>query len=99
MTENQQPPIQNSTKELLEDFETAVAEKNKIITKERSEKEAAVRARMRLETELDNERIAKQSALDRAERAEARYLRNTELKAKSQAQEKNLLNTLFGGNN
>jgi len=54
---------------------------------------------MKSETTIDNLKAEKQSAQERAERAEARYLRNTELKAKSQAQEQNLLQTLFGGNN
>ena len=92
MTENQ--PIKN---QIQIDFEESIAEKNKTIARLEQERDSAISSRMKSETLIDNLKAEKQSAQERAERAEARYLRNTELKAKSQAQEKNLLNTLFGG--
>ena len=93
MTENNQP-IQN---QLQTDFEEAIAEKNKTIYRLEQERNSALSARAKMEKEVDDLKADKQSALDKAERAEARYLRNTELKAKSQAQSQSLLNTLFGG--
>jgi paraquat-inducible protein B len=96
MTENQ-PNQKTPTKEMIDDFETTLSEKNKLIAKIQKELEDTARVRAKIETENDNLKLEKQSALDRAERAEARYLRNTELKAKSQAQSQSLLNTLFGG--
>jgi chromosome segregation ATPase len=95
MTENNQP-IQN---QLQTDFEEAIAEKNKTIYRLEQERNSALSARAKMEKEVDDLKAEKQSALDKAERAEARYLRNTELKAKSQAQSQSLLNTLFGGVN
>ncbi|RHZ37759.1 hypothetical protein [endosymbiont GvMRE of Glomus versiforme] len=92
MTENQEQPIKDP---LQVDFEEAIAEKNKTIYKLEQEKKSALSARAKAETEIDNLKADKQSALDRAERAEARYLRNTELKTKSNQQEQNLLQTLF----
>ena len=91
---NQKTEIKN---QIQIDFEEAVAEKNKTIYRLEQERDSAVSAQMRYERDIDNLKADKQSALDRAERAEARYLRNTELKAKSQAQSTNLLHTLFGG--
>jgi hypothetical protein len=51
---------------------------------------------MKAETTIDNLKAEKQAA---QERAEARYLRNTELESKTQTQSTNLINTLFGGAN
>ena len=93
MTELNQP-IQN---QLQTDFEEAIAEKNKTIYRLEQERNSALSARAKMEKEVDDLKADKQSALDKAERAEARYLRNTELKAKSQVQSQSLLNTLFGG--
>ena len=95
MTENN-PPIKN---QIQIDFEESMAEKNKTIARLEQERDSAISSRMKSETLIDNLKAEKQSAQERAERAEARYLRNTELKAKSQAQEQSLLQTLFGGNN
>jgi len=83
--------------QLQVDFEEALAEKNKTIYRLEKERDSALSASAKAETSIDNLKADKQAALDRAERAEARYLRNTELKTKSQAQEQSLLNTLFGG--
>jgi hypothetical protein len=80
------------------DFEEAIADKNKTIYKLEQERDSAISAQMKAETTIDNLKAEKKAAQERAERAEARYLRGTELQAKSQAQETNLLNTLFGGN-
>ena len=91
-------PNQEIKNQLQTDFEEAIAEKNKTIARLEAERDSAISSRMKSETLIDNLKAEKQSAQERAERAEARYLRNTELKAKSQAQETNLLNTLFGGN-
>ena len=91
---NEQPEIKN---QLQVDFEEAITEKNKTIHRLEQERNSALSARAKMETLLDNEKAEKTSALDRAERAEARYLRNTELKAKSQAQSQDLLSKLFGG--
>jgi len=95
MTESNQP-IQN---QLQTDFEEAIAEKNKTIYRLEQERNSALSSRAKMEKEVDDLKADKQSALDKAERAEARYLRNTELKAKSQVQSQSLLNTLFGGAN
>ena len=92
MTENQ--PIKN---QIQIDFEESIAEKNKTIYRLEQERNSALSARAKMEKEVDDLKVDKQAALDKAERAEARYLRNTELKAKSQAQSQSLLNTLFGG--
>jgi len=92
-------PNQEIQNQLQTDFEEAIAEKNKTIYRLEQERNSALSARAKMEKEVDDLKADKQSALDKAERAEARYLRNTELKAKSQAQETNLLNTLFGGAN
>jgi len=92
-------PNQEIQNQLQTDFEEAIAEKNKTIYRLEQERNSALSARAKMEKEVDDLKADKQSALDKAERAEARYLRNTELKAKSQVQETNLLNTLFGGAN
>ena len=93
MTQENQP-IQN---QLQTDFEEAIAEKNKTIYRLEQERDSALSSRAKSEKVIDDLKEEKQSALDRAERAEARYLRNMELKTKSQAQSQSLLNTLFGG--
>jgi len=92
-------PNQEIKNQLQTDFEEAIAEKNKTIYRLEQERNSALSARAKMEKEVDDLKADKQSALDKAERAEARYLRNTELKAKSQAQSQSLLNTLFGGAN
>ena len=91
MTENNQP-IQN---QLHTDFEEAIAEKNKTIYRLEQERNSALSARAKMEKEVDDLKADKQSALDKAERAEARYLRNTELKTRSEQQEQSLLSKLF----
>ena len=76
MTENQ--PIKN---QIQIDFEESIAEKNKTIYRLEQERNSALSARAKMEKEVDDLKADKQSALDKAERAEARYLRNTELKS------------------
>src|ERR1043165_9622817 len=94
---NQNQPIQQTpTKEMIDSFETTIAEKNKLIAKVQRDLENTAKVRARVETELDNLKLEKQSALDRAERAEARYVRNQDLKSKSEQEEKDLLQKLFG---
>jgi len=83
--------------QLQVDFEEALAEKNKTIYRLEQERNSALSARAKMEKEVDDLKADKQSALDKAERAQARYLRDQELKTKSQAQSQSLLNTLFGG--
>ena len=77
------------------DFEEAIAEKNKTIYKLEKERDSALSARAKMEKTVDDLKADKQSALDKAERAEARYLRNTELKTRSEQQEQSLLSKLF----
>ena len=77
-------PNQEIQNQLQTDFEEAIAEKNKTIYRLEQERNSALSARAKMEKEVDDLKADKQSALDKAERAEARYLRNTELKAKSQ---------------
>ena len=93
---NEKQPLKN---QIQIDFEESIAQKNKTISRLEAERDSAISSRMKSETLIDNLKAEKQAAQERAERAEARYLRNTEVKAKSQAQEQNLLQTLFGGNN
>jgi len=94
MNENN-PEIKN---QLQVDFEESIAEKNKTISRLEAERDSAISSRMKSETLIDNLKAEKQAAQERAERAEARYLRNTELESKTQVQSTNLLNALFGGN-
>jgi hypothetical protein len=94
MNENQ--PVKN---QLQVDFEEAISEKNKTIHKLKQERDSALSARAKMEKKVDDLEAENAAALDKAERAEARYLRNNELESKSQAQSTNLLNTLFGGTN
>jgi len=95
MTE-QKEPIKN---QIQVDFEESISQKNKTISRLEAERDSAISSRMKAETEIDNLKAEKQASQERAERAEARYLRNTELKAKSQVQSQSLLDTLFGGTN
>jgi len=90
---DQEKEIKN---QLQTDFEEAIAEKNKTIYKLEKERDSALSARAKMEKEVDDLKAEKTAALDKAERAEARYLRNTELKARSESQEKDLLGKLFG---
>jgi hypothetical protein len=82
--------------QLQVDFEEVIAEKNKTIYKLEKERDSALSARAKMEKEVDDLKAEKANALDKAERAEARYLRNTELKKRSESQEKDLLGKLFG---
>jgi len=86
---------QTPTKDMIDSFETTIAEKNKLIAKIQRDLENTAKIRAKAETEIDNLKLEKQSALDRAERAEARYLQKQEIQARSQAQEQNLLEVLF----
>lgn len=102
MTEQKQEINQSQqtpTKDMIDSFETTIAEKNKLIAKVQRDLENTAKIRAKVETEIDNLKLEKQSALDRAERAEARYLHKQEVQARNRAQETNLLNTLFGGTN
>ena len=94
MNENNQP-IKN---QIQIDFEESIAEKNKTISRLEAERDSAISSRMKSETLIDNLKAEKQAACERAERAEARYLRNTELESKTQVQRQDLLGKLFGGN-
>ena len=93
---NEKQPLKN---QIQIDFEESIAEKNKTISRLEAERDSAISSRMKSETLIDNLKAEKQAAQERAERAEARYLRNTELKAKSQVQTQDLLSKLFGGAN
>ena len=89
----------NETKNQLQvDFEESIAQKNKTISRLEAERDSAISSRMKSETLIDNLKAEKQAAQERAERAEARYLRNTELESKTQVQRQDLLGKLFGGN-
>ena len=88
-------PNQEIKNQLQTDFEEAIAEKNKTIYKLEKERNSALSARAKMEKTVDDLKAEKSAALDKAERAEARYLRNTELKTRSEAQEKDLLSKLF----
>ena len=92
MTENQEKEIKA---QVQVDFEEAIDEKNKTIFKLEKERDSALSARAKMEKTVDDLKAEKAAALDKAERAEARYLRNTELKTRSEAQEKDLLSKLF----
>jgi CO/xanthine dehydrogenase Mo-binding subunit len=81
--------------QLQVDFEETIAEKNKTIHVIEQERDSAISAQMKYEKDIDNLKAEKKAALDRAERAEARYLRNVELETKGKQQEKDLLNKLF----
>ena len=94
MNENQE--IKN---QLQVDFEEAIAEKNKTIYKLEKERDSALSARAKMEKTVDDLKEEKASALNKADRYEAKYLKNTELKAKSQVQSQDLLSKLFGGTN
>ena len=94
--EQNQPIQQTPTKEMIDSFETTIAEKNKLIAKVQRDLENTAKIRAKVETELDNLKLEKQSALDRAERAEARYLHKMEVNSKNETQQKDLLSKLFG---
>ena len=92
---NEKQPLKN---QIQIDFEESIAEKNKTISRLEAERDSAISSRMKSETLIDNLKAEKQAACERAERAEARYLRNTELESKTQVQRQDLLGKLFGGN-
>jgi hypothetical protein len=77
------------------DFEEALAEKNKTIYRLEQERDSALSSSAKAEKVIDDLKADKQAALDKAERAEARYLRNTELKTRSEKSEQDLLSKLF----
>ena len=93
---NEKQPLKN---QIQIDFEESIAEKNKTISRLEAERDSAISSRMKSETLIDNLKAEKQAAQERAERAEARYLRNTELESKTQVQRQDLLSKLFGGTN
>jgi putative hemolysin len=95
MNENK-PEIKN---QIQVDFEEAITEKNKTIARLEKERDSAISAQMRYEKDIDNLKAEKQSAQERAERAQARYLREQELESKTQVEQKGLLSKLFGGAN
>jgi len=92
MTENNKETKKN---QLQVDFEETIAEKNKTIYSIEQERDSAISAQMKYEKDIDNLKAEKKSALDRAERAEARYLRNAEIESKGKQQEETLLKKLF----
>lgn len=93
MTEKENKEIKN---QIQVDFEETVAEKNKTIARLEQERDSAISARMKAETTIDNLKAEKQTSQERAERAQARYLRDKELKTRSEQQEQDLLSKLFG---
>ena len=93
---NEKQPLKN---QIQIDFEESIAEKNKTISRLEAERDSAISSRMKSETLIDNLKAEKQAAQERAERAEARYLRNAELESKTQVQRQDLLSKLFGGTN
>ena len=93
---NEKQPLKN---QIQIDFEESIVEKNKTISRLEAERDSAISSRMKSETLIDNLKAEKQAAQERAERAEARYLRNTELESKTQVQRQDLLSKLFGGAN
>ena len=98
MTETQELKNQSQqtpTKDMIDSFETTIAEKNKLIVKIQRDLENTAKIRAKAETEIDNLKLEKQAASDRAERAEARYLQKQEIQARTQAQEQSLLEVLF----
>lgn len=90
---NEQEPIKN---QLQVDFEEVIAEKNKTLYRLEQERNSALSARAKMEKEVDNLKEEVQVHKDKAERAEARYLRNAELKTRSEKNEQDLLSKLFG---
>jgi len=81
--------------QLQVDFEETIAEKNKTIYSIEQERDSAISAQMKYEKDIDDLKAEKKAALDRAERAEARYLRNAEIESKGKQQEETLLKKLF----
>jgi len=94
-TNQQNQNNQKPQNQLQVDFEEAIAEKNKTIHKLKQERDSALSARAKMEKVVDDLEEAKTNALDKAERAEARYMRNQALKNKEQHQEQDLLQKLF----
>ena len=92
-------PTNEIKNQLQVDFEEAISEKNKTIYKLEKERDSALSARAKMEKTVDDLKEEKASALNKADRYEAKYLKNTELKAKSQVQSQDLLSKLFGGAN
>ena len=92
MNQNQEKETKN---QLQVDFEEAIAEKNKTIYRLEKERDSALSARAKMEKTVDDLKEEKATALDKAERAQARYMRNQELKTRSESQEKDLLSKLF----
>jgi len=92
MTEENKETKKN---QLQVDFEETIAEKNKTIYSIEQERDSAISAQMKYEKDIDNLKAEKKAALDRAERAEARYLRNAGLESKGKQQEETLLKKLF----
>jgi len=93
--ENKETQKKSDIKQLIDDHEVSLTEKNKTIQQLRQELIDFGRIKSKVETENDNLKNDKQAALDRAQRAEDRYVKNTELKSRSEQQEKDLLNKLF----
>lgn len=89
------PMNQTPTKEMIDTFEDTIAEKNKLISKIQRDLENTAKIRAKAETEIDNLKLEKQAASDRAERAEARYLNKMEVESRNESQEKDLLARLF----
>ena len=97
MTENKQnkPISQSDIKDMQDSYEEALAKKEETIQQLRRDLVDSGKIKAKAETEIDSLKTEKQVALEKAERAEARYLRNTELENKGKQQETNLLNKLF----
>ena len=91
MTDNQE----KAKAQVQVDFEEALAEKNKTIYKLEQERDSALSSRAKMEKTVDDLKAEKAAALDKAQRAEDRYLRNTELKTRSEKNEQDLLSKLF----
>lgn len=89
---NEEKEVKNP---LQVDFEEAIAEKNKTIYKLEKERDSALSARAKMEKEVDDLKENLQVHKDKAERAEARYMRNQEIKSRGEASEKDLLSKLF----
>jgi hypothetical protein len=82
--------------ELQADFEESLSNKDKLIKKLEQEKYSALQANSKLVTKLDDEIQCKKDALAKAERYEARYLQNSEIKSRSEKSEADLAKKIFG---
>jgi hypothetical protein len=91
MNENQE----KAKAQVQVDFEEALAEKNKTIYRLEQERDSALSSRAKMEKSVDDLKAEVQVHKDKAERAEDRYLRNTELKTRSEKSEQDLLSKLF----